>query len=158
MPCGLTAALAIDRIGEIAVAAATVFAALAVGLTLPTLIRRTRGRSKLTPALVIITGGAAITFVAWLAFTIRCSQSGCHVPKGSDVLGLEPWWRRKASWQWGGQLALASVGLVAAALALALAAREKRSARPALFVARLSYVAWAAVAFVIPALWELLVI
>jgi hypothetical protein len=151
-------AAAIDRIAELAVASATVFAAVAVVYTLPALVSRARGRAGLTPALVIVTGGAAITFVAWLAFTVRCTQSGCHVHPGDTFAGLEPWWRRKHSWQWGGQLGLASVGLVTASIALALAARDRPGARPALIAARAFYVAWAAVAFLIPAAWEIFII
>ena len=151
-------ASAIDRVGEVAVAAATVFAAVAVIYTLPALVNRTRGRAGLTPALVIITGGAAITFVAWLAFTVRCTQSGCNVHPGDTFAGLEPWWRRKHSWQWGAQLALASAGLVTASIALALAARDRPNARKALISARAFYAAWAAVAFVIPAAWEIFII
>ena len=157
-PGGPAAATLVDRIGEISVAAATVFAAIAVAVTLPGLLKRRRGRSKLTPALVIVTGGAAITFVAWLAFTIRCTESGCGVRHGYALFGLQPWWRLQASWQWGAELALASVGLVTASLSLALAARDRRSARPALIAARLVYGTWAIVAFVLPALWEIFVI
>jgi hypothetical protein len=155
---GVLVATVLDRVGEAAVAAATVFAAVAVVYTLPALVNRPRGRSGLTPALVIITGGAAITFVAWLAFTVRCSQSGCHIHPGDSIGGLEPWWRRKHSWQWGGQLALASLGLVTAAIALALAARERPGARKALLAARAFYATWAVVAFLVPAAWEIFVI
>ena len=157
-PAGLALATVVDRVGEIMVAAGTLIAVVAVGAALPALMRRTGGRSGLTPALVILTGGAAITFVAWLAFTIRCSQSGCHVKPSYTVFGLEPWWRRKHSWQWGAQLTLASVGLVVASLSLALAARERPGARATLFAARFVYAAWALVAFVLPAAWEVFVI
>ena len=74
------------------------------------------------------------------------------------VFGLEPWWRRKHSWQWSGQLILASIGLVTASVALALAARRRKNARNALIAARLFYGVWAVVVFVIPAIWEVFVI
>ena len=157
-PAGLALATVVDRVGEIMVAAGTLIAVVAVGAALPALMRRTGGRSGLTPALVILTGGAAITFVAWLAFTIRCSQSGCHVKPSYTVFGLEPWWRRKHSWQWSGQLILASIGLVTASVALALAARRRKNARNALIAARLFYGVWAVVVFVIPAICEVFVI
>jgi hypothetical protein len=155
----LALAAVVDRIGEIAVAAATLLAVVAVAVALPALMRRrSGGRSGLTPSLVILTGGAAITFVAWLAFTVRCSQAGCHVKPSDTIAGLAPWWRRKHSWQWSGQLMLASLGLVTASVALALAARRGKGARPAVLLARLCYAVWAVVVFVIPAIWEIFVI
>ena len=141
-----------------ALAAATVAAVVLLALTLPVLLRRAQGRAGLTPALVILTGGAAITFVAYLAFAVRCTHAGCHFDPGDRVAGIYPWWRVHDAWQWGAQLALASLGLVIASLALALAVREKRAARPAVTLARVAYGVWALVAFVIPAAWELLVI
>ena len=149
---------AIDRVGEIALAVATVMAVVAVGVTLPALPRRARGRTGLTPALVIVTGGAAITFVAYLAFTIRCEQSGCGVSAGDALAGIDPWWRDGRSWEWGAQLLLASVALVTSSLALALAARELRGARPALLLARLAYFTWVVLVFALPLVWELFVI
>jgi hypothetical protein len=142
----------------VTLAATTVVAVALLAVTLPVLVRRARGRAGLTPALVIATGGAAITFVAYLAFAVRCRQAGCHFRRGDTVAGIAPWWRIKESWQWGAQLALASVGLLIASAALALAVREKRAARPVVTLARLAYGVWAVVVFVIPAAWEIFVI
>lgn len=153
----LAAAVA-DRIGELALAAATVVAVAALVVTLPALMRSRASRMRLTAPLVIATGGAGITFVSYLAFQLRCTRSGCGVEPGDAVRGIDPWWRLEDSWQWGAQLALASVGLTAGAVALALAARQRRRAPRALLVARVVYVAWALLAFILPAAWELLAI
>jgi hypothetical protein len=148
-----------DRVGEVALAAATVIAVILVAATLPAVLRRsTRSRRAITPALVIVTGGAAITFVAYLAFAVRCTQSGCNVRPDYAVAGIAPWWRIKGSWQWGAQLALASVGFALASVALAMAARERRRAGRAVNAARLTYALWAVLVFLIPAVWEIFVI
>jgi hypothetical protein len=158
LSAAVPASVASDRVGEVTLAAATVAAAALLVLTLPVLVRRARGRAGVTPALVIATGGAAITFVAYLAFAVRCTQAGCHFGKGDTVAGLAPWWRIKGAWQWGAQLALASVALLIASAALALAVREKRAAAPVVTLARLAYGVWTIVVFVIPAAWEIFVI
>ena len=158
LSAAVPASVVSDRVGEVTLAAATVAAAVLLVLTLPALVRRARGRAGLTPALVIATGGAAITFVAYLAFAVRCTQAGCHFRRGDTVAGLAPWWRIKGSWQWGAQLALASVGLLISSAALALAVRESRAAGPAVSLARLAYGVWAVVVFFIPAAWEIFVI
>jgi cytochrome c biogenesis factor len=148
-----------DRVGEAALAAATIVAVALVATTLPAVFRRSGGpRGTLTPALVIVTGGAALTFVAYLAFAVRCTQSGCNVRQDHAVGGVLPWWRIKGSWQWGAQLTLASVGFALAALALAMAARERRRAGRAVNVARLAFGLWALLVFVIPAAWEIFAI
>lgn len=140
-------------------AVATLAAVALLALTLPVLARRARSsRAGVTPALVIATGGAAITFVAYLAFLVRCRQAGCHFHRGDMVAGISPWWRIKEAWQWGAQLALAGVGLLIASAALALAVREKRASRRVVALARLAYGVWAVVVFLIPAAWELFII
>jgi hypothetical protein len=149
---------AADRVGELTLAAATVVAIAALFVTLPALTRKKATRTRLTPALVIATGGAGITFVAYVAFQLRCSDLGCGLEPGDAIDGVYPWWRVEASWQWGAQLALASVGLMAGALALALAARQRRAARRVLRLARIAYFVWVLLAFVVPAAWELFVI
>lgn len=138
---------------EIALAAATVLAVAAVLTGLPRLLRegRTRdARSRLTPALLILTGGAAVTFAAYLAFKLRCDRIGCRHRTGHGFAELEQWWRGRSSWQWSGQLALASVALAAAAAAFWLSATRRRGARPAVWSARLLYVAWVLLVFVLP--------
>jgi hypothetical protein len=69
-----------------------------------------------------------------------------------------PWWRIKGSWQWGAQLTLASLGFALAALALAMAARERRRAGRAVNAARLAFGLWILLVFAIPALWEIFAI
>ena len=67
----------LDKPAEIALAAATVIAIAALATGLPALLRdRRAGRSRITSALVILTGGGAITFVAYVAFQLRCGNSG----------------------------------------------------------------------------------
>src|SRR3989442_45775 len=86
----------LDRPGEIAVATATVLALVAVVAALPPILRaRERGavRSRLTPTLVILPGGAAIPFAAYLAFELRCGHSGCKRGAGGGFAGLDRWWR-----------------------------------------------------------------
>jgi hypothetical protein len=110
----------------------------------------------MTPALVILTGGAAITFVAYLAYELRCRSQGCTGASDWGFGFLRTWWRRDAAWEWGAQLALASLGLVAASIALALTAagRFRRARRP-LLAARLVYAAWAVLVFLPAAAYEL---
>ena len=153
------ATLLLDRIGEVVMAAATVAAVALLALTLPALIRLGRGgRRTVTPALVILTGAAAITFVSYLAFFVRCAESGCVIQPDDTVAGLHPWWRANDSWQWGAQLALAGVALVLASLALFLAVRRRRAAGRAVTLARIAVFTWVMVAFAIPALWEIALI
>jgi len=153
------AALLFDRIGEVVMAAATVAAVALLALTLPALIRLGRGgRRAVTPALVILTGAAAITFVSYLAFFVRCAEAGCVIESDDTVAGLYPWWRADDSWQWGAQLALAGVALVLSSVALFLAVRGRRSARRAVALARVTVFIWALVAFFLPALWEIVLI
>lgn len=152
------AATAADRVGEISLAAATVVAVAALAVTLPAIARRRRGRHGLTGALVIATGGAGIAFVSYVAFDVRCSHAGCGIDRRYRLAGLDPWWRIHDAWQWGAQLGLASAGLMLGAIALALAVRERRMAKPALTLARIAYFSWAIIVFLIPAVWELLVI
>ncbi len=147
-----------DRVGEIALAVATVVAVAAVGVALRGVTRGKSGRAAVTPSLVIVTGAAAITFVAYLAFQIRCGETACVIGPGDDVAGVDPWWRIDGAWQWGAQLALASVGLLVSSLALAAAARESRAARPLLFGARAAYFLWAVLVFAVPLVWEVFVI
>ena len=140
---------------EVALAAATVFAAAAVSASLPVLVRRAPAGGRLTPSLVILTGGAAITFAAWLAFDIRCGHH-CEPARGSHgVASLERWWRRHDSWQWSAELTIAAAALAVAALAFALAARGAGRARAALWAARLAYAAWIVLVFAPPAVYEL---
>ena len=147
-----------DRRGESGLAAATIVAVIAVGVALGAIARRGGGRSGLTSALVIVTGGAAVTFVAYLAFQIRCGEAGCVVRPGDAVAGISPWWRIDDAWQWGAQLTLAAVALVVSSLALAFAARESRAARPLLMAARLAYALWALLVFLVPMAWEIFAI
>ena len=125
-----------------------------MALTLPAMLRRDQRRSRVTSALVIVTGAAAATFVSYLGYAVRCSQFGCEVAP-EKAAGLYPWWRTELTWQWGAQMALASLGLVIAAAALALAVRERRSARRAVNAARLVYALWAIAVFLVPAFVEL---
>jgi hypothetical protein len=147
-----------DRVGEIALAVATVVAVAAVVAALGGITRRNARRAGVTPALVIVTCAAAITFVAYLAFQIRCGETGCVIGPGDEVAGVSPWWRIDRAWQWGGQLTLASAGLVISSLALAAAARESPAARPLLIAARSAYFVWAVLVFAVPMLWEIFVI
>ena len=164
---GLTAAEAAgpvvaDRAGEIALGLAMAVALVCIAATLVPLARgrgrdEPRGRAKMTPALVILTGGAAITFVSYLAYVLRCRSQGCH-DAGWAFGFLRTWWRRETAWEWGIQLALTSIGLVAASVALALSAtgRFKRAKAP-LIAARLAYAAWAVVVFLPAAAYEVFV-
>ncbi|HEX8073495.1 MAG TPA: hypothetical protein VF545_00805 [Thermoleophilaceae bacterium] len=148
---------ALDRPAEVALAAATVLALVAVAGSLATLLRaggRSADRSRLTPALVVLTGGAAVTFAAYLAFEFRCRGSACERGAGDGLLGFHHWWRAHDSWQWSGQLLLASVALVAAGAALWLGARDSRRKSAPLWAARLLYAGWVLLVF-LPVLYEL---
>ena len=125
------AARFLDKPAELAAAAATVLAVVALATGLPALLRdRYAGRARITPALVVLTGGAAITFVAYLAFTLRCGNSGCRKGAGEGWLEADRWWRDDSTWQWGGQLLLAALGLAAAAVAFWLGARGRGGRAP----------------------------
>jgi hypothetical protein len=154
--------VAADRAGEIALGLAMAVALVCIAATLVPLARgagreQPRGRARMTPALVILTGGAAITFVSYLAYVLRCRGPGCG-DTGWAFGFLRTWWRRDAAWEWGAQLALASVGLVAASIALALTASGRfKPARPPLVAARLAYAAWAVFVFLPAAAYEIFV-
>ena len=151
-----------DRAGEIALGLAMAVALVCIAATLVPLARgagrdEPHGRARMTPALVILTGGAAITFVSYLAYVLRCRSEGCEAA-GWAFGFINTWWRRETAWEWGAQLALASIGLVAASIALALSARGRfKRARPPLIAARLAYAAWALVVFLPAAAYELFV-
>ena len=152
------AARFLDHPGEIALAAATIVALAAVVAGLPPLLRPAEaegGRGRVTPALVMLTGGAAITFTAYLAFELRCGTTGCRRGAGGGFAGLHRWWRTESSWEWGAQLLVASLGLAAAALAFWLSARGSRRARWPLWSARVLYAAWAIFVFLVPGAYEL---
>ena len=103
-------------------------------------------RPRLAGPLVTITGGAVFTFVAYLAYEGRCREwCGTQAAPGQPV-----WWRIEEAWQWAAQLAVASVGLAAAALALFLAARGMRGVRPTLRASQVVFAAWLVVALAIP--------
>jgi hypothetical protein len=141
----LAAENVLDGPAETVLAAATIVAVAGMGAGLLALLRapeRRAVRSGLTPALVMLTGGAAITFAAWLGYAIRCGGGTCHPGAGGGFLGLDRWWLQHDSWQWGTELLLAALGLAAAAVAFWLAARRSRRARPALWLARLVYLSW----------------
>jgi hypothetical protein len=148
----------LERPGEIALAAATLLAVAAVAGSLPRLLRereRRAARARLTPSLLVLTLGAAITFAAYLSFALRCERSSCVRGAGGGLAGLDRWWRAHDSWQWGAQLLIASMALAVAALAFWLSARASRRARPPLWFARLLYAAWFAVVLVSPAVYAL---
>ena len=142
---------------EIVLAAATVLAVVAVAVALPALLRapaERAARTRLTPALVILTGGAVISFAAYLAFSSRCGHR-CEQGAGSGFAGLHDWWRTRHSWQWNAQLTIAATALAAGALAFALAAYGSRFTRLPLWIARLLLATWAIVCFAMPAIYEL---
>ena len=150
----------IDQIGEALLGGAMALAVGAVVMTLfataPAVRPGGRGaaatipRPRLAGPLVTITGGAVIAFVSYLAYETRCSE-WC----GTEAAGRAVWWRVEEAWQWAGQLALASVGLGAAALALVLSARGMRGVRPAVRLARLAFAIWIVVALAIPLVIEI---
>ena len=142
---------------EVVLAAATVLAVAAIAVALPALLRapaERAARTRLTPALVILTGGAVISFAAYLAFSSRCGHR-CERGAGGGFAGLHDWWRTRHSWQWNAQLAIAATALAAGALAFALAAYGNRFSRFPLWIARLLLAAWAIVCFAMPAIYEL---
>ncbi len=146
---------AIDQIGEALLGGAMAMAVCAVTMTLFATApafrpggRRgaaTVSRPRLAAPLVTITGGAVVTFVAYLAYDGRC-RDWC----GTQATGRAVWWRVEEAWQWAGQLAVASVGLAAAALALLLAARGMRGVRPAVRTAQVAFAVWLVTAVAIP--------
>jgi hypothetical protein len=151
-----------DRVGEVALGLAMAIAIVCIAATLVPLARgdgpdQTRGRARMTPALVILTGGAAITFVSYLAFVLRCRGDACGGSEW-DLGVLRTWWRLDSAWEWGAQLALASAGLLTASVALALTAsgRFRRARRP-LLAARLAYGVWALLVFLPAAAYEVFV-
>jgi cytochrome bd-type quinol oxidase subunit 2 len=142
---------------KIVLATAIVVGVAAMVTAVATLMRAPAerdARARLTPALVILTGGAFITFSGYLAYDLRCGHR-CERGAGGGFAGLDRWWRDHDSWQWGAQLTIAAVGLAAAAVAFALAARGSRHARVPLWAARLIYLAWIALVFAVPAVYEL---
>ena len=148
----MSSGVASERIAEVAAAVATVLAVAALAWALVALLR-SRRPARLGPALVVASAGAVLTFVAYVAFALRCPTAGCRQHGPRAVLArLDPWSRSMHAWQWAAELALASAALAVAAVALALAARGWRGARPALWGAQGLYVAWLAVAVLIPAL------
>jgi hypothetical protein len=145
-------------VAQLILAGATVFAVVAVATALPTLFRipaDNDARAHLTPALVILTGGAAITFAAYLGFEARCGHR-CDKGRAPDGLAsVHRWWHRHDSWQWSAQLTIAALGLGIAALAFALAARRHPRARAPVWAARAVYLGWVLVVFAAPAVYEL---
>ena len=135
-------------------------AAAAVATGLASLVRRrSRARAtrvRLLPSLALLTGGAAVSFAAWIAYDGRCGH-GCdrnpHYETG--LAGFYRWWHRHDSWQWSAQLTLAAAGLALAATAFALAARAHPRARVPLWGARVAYVVWGVLVFAVPAAYEL---
>jgi hypothetical protein len=145
----------LDQVGEALLGGAMTLAVGAVVMTLfataPAFRPGGRGsaatipRPRLAGPLVTITGGSVIAFVSYLAYQGRCRE-WC----GTEVAGRAVWWRVEDAWQWAGQLALASVGLGAASLALVLSARGMRGVGPAVKLARAAFAIWTAVALAIP--------
>jgi hypothetical protein len=139
-------------------AAGTLVALALVVVSLATLLRSTEtsraARSRVTPALAILTGGAAVTFAAYVAYRVRCRGIACETRLADGLLGFHHWWRVHDAWQWAGQLMLAALALVVAAAALLLAARDSRRRRTPLRLARLLYGAWAVAVF-LPVLYQL---
>jgi hypothetical protein len=143
---------------EVVLAAATVVAVVAVVSALPALARVPRdndARSHLTGALVMVTGAAAITFGAYLAYDLRCGKRCDRGAAAGGIDSLHRWWHRHDAWQWSVQLTIAAAGLAVAALAFGLAARRSRRARAPLWAARMVYGVWIAVVFAAPAIYEL---
>ncbi|HEX8065428.1 MAG TPA: hypothetical protein VF520_02745 [Thermoleophilaceae bacterium] len=147
----------LDRPAEIALAVASIVAVIAVAAGLPPLLREAQrsARARLTPALVVLTGGAAITFVSYLGFALRCGDAGCEDGGGEGPAELDRWWRHESTWQWGAQMLVAAAALVAASLAFVLSARGSRRRRGPLVVAWALYGAWAIAVFLVPAAYEL---
>jgi hypothetical protein len=145
----------VDQLGEGVLGGAIAMAVCAVVMTLfataPAFRPGGRGaaavvsRPRLAAPLVTLTAGAVIAFVAYLAYDGRC-RGWC----GPDAAGREAWWRIQDAWQWAVQLAVASIGLGAASLALVLAARGMRGVRPSIRVAQAAFACWIFAALVIP--------
>src|SRR2546425_13342417 len=98
------AARFLDHPGEIALAAATVVALAAVVAGLPPLLRPAEaegGRGRVTPALVMLTGGAALTLTAHPAFELRCRPTRRPRGAGGRLAGPSPWGAAEASWGGG---------------------------------------------------------
>src|SRR5437660_9411508 len=137
---------------EVVLATATVVAVAAIAAALPAVLRAPpdrAARTRLTPTLVILTGGAVISFAAYLAFTSRCGHR-CERGAGTGFAGLHDWWRTRHSWQWNAQLTIAATALAAGALAFALAAYGSRFARFPLWIAPLLLATWAIVCCAMP--------
>ena len=142
---------------ELVLAAAIVAAVIALATALPPLLRSAGepgARSRLAPSLVIVTGGALITFTAYLAFDIRCGES-CIADPAAGLFDLDRWWRRRRSWQWEAQLLVAAPALAVAALAFAMAVRRNHRAVLPLGIARALYGVWIVTVFGFTALSEL---
>jgi hypothetical protein len=146
----VTAAVA-EHVAETAAAVATIVAVIALAWALVALVRGPR-RARLAPMLIVVSAGAVLTFVAYIAFALRCPADGCRKVHRTALARIDPWSASMHPWQWASELALASIGLAVAAFALALAARGRRGAWPALWGAQGIYAAWVAVAVLVPAL------
>ena len=66
----------------------------------------TRTKPRLFTPLALTTGGAVITFIAYIAFNGRCGSTASTTAGRSRarVDGIYPWWRIDGSWQWSAQL------------------------------------------------------
>jgi hypothetical protein len=153
----------VDHIGPALLGAAMVLGVGAIAATLLSAapaVRTggdwgTRTKPRLFPPLAMTTGGAVITFIAYIAFNGRCG-SECIDNGGPQLAGRDVWWRVDQAWQWSAQLGLASLGLAAAALALLFTARGwNRMVGMPLWVARIAYCVWAIVALLLPVGLEL---
>jgi hypothetical protein len=101
------------------------------------------------------TGGAVITFIAYIAFNGRCG-SECIDHGGPQLAGHDVWWRIDQAWQWSAQLGVASLGLAGAALALLCTARGwSRAAGAPLWLARIAFAVWGLAALILPISLEL---
>jgi hypothetical protein len=148
----------VDHLGPALLGAAMVLGLCAVATTLLSAAPAvrpggdwgTRTRPRVLAPLAMTTGGAVITFVAYIAFEGRCGLD-CIDRGGPQLAGRDVWWRVEEAWQWSAQLAIASVGLAAAAIALVCAARGwQRAAGTPLWVARIAYAVWALAALIVP--------
>jgi hypothetical protein len=150
----------LNRPAELVLAVATVVALVLVAAALVALLRSSGSgsdssratRERVTPALAILTGSAAITFAAYLAYKLRCQGKACEFGAGDGLLGFHHWWRAHDSWQWAGQLLVAALALASSAAALWLVSRGRRG-RPPLWVGRILCGAWALLVF-LPVLYE----
>ena len=142
---------------DVVLAAGTVIAVVAVTTALPVLFRipaDNDARAHLTGALVILTGGAAITFGAYLGNDLRCGHRCDRGAAPGGIASFHRWWHRHDSWQWSTQLTIAAIGLAIAALAFAMAARRSPRARTPLWLARFVYAGWVVLVFAVPAAYE----